>query len=352
MKKFVKSIFSLTFALTMAFSVSGCNSNQNPSNAQNDENESNSNDPIKIGIVQLIEHDALDSAREGFIDTLADAGYEDGENVIFDIQNAQGDQSNLKTISQKFVNNNSDLIFAISTQAAQSVASETTEIPILGSAITDYVSAGLVDSNEVPGKNVSGTSDAAPVIEEQIKLISQLAPEAKTLGIMYTSSETNSQVQAEEAQQIAENLGFTCEIGTITSTNDIAQAVQSIVGKVDAIYIPTDNLFASAMPVVASVTEESKTPVVCGDTGMVSSGGLITIGTNFYVLGEQTGKMAIEIIEGKNTPDKMPIQFPQTLDLCINLDNAKAIGLDIPQDLINRANIITENGNTTKFQKN
>jgi putative ABC transport system substrate-binding protein len=214
-----------------------------------------------IGIIQLVEHVALDSAREGFIDALKDNGYVDGQNITIDVQNAQGDQSNLSTISDRFVSNKADLILGIATPAVQSIAGKTSKIPILGTAVTDYVVAKLADSNEAPGGNVSGTTDMNPV-KEQIDLLVKLVPDAKTVGVLYNSSEDNSILQAKMAKEAVETIGLSYVEVTVTNTNEVQQATQSIVDKCDAIYIPTDNTFASSMPVVHGVTSQSKTPVL------------------------------------------------------------------------------------------
>lgn len=285
-----------------------------------------------IGIIQLVEHVALDSAREGFIDALKDNGYVDGQNITIDVQNAQGDQSNLSTISDRFVSNKADLILGIATPAVQSIAGKTSKIPILGTAVTDYVVAKLADSNEAPGGNVSGTTDMNPV-KEQIDLLVKLVPDAKTVGVLYNSSEDNSILQAKMAKEAVETIGLSYVEVTVTNTNEVQQATQSIVDKCDAIYIPTDNTFASSMPVVHGVTSQSKTPVICGESGMVKSGGLATLGINYYDLGYQTGLMAIRILKGEAEPSSMPIESASGFDFAINGKVADEIGIEIPDDL-------------------
>lgn len=296
-----------------------------------DENKENT-DKITVGIIQYAEHIALDSAREGFIDSLKDNGYIEGENIIYDLQNAQGDQSNLSTISDRFIGNKVDMVLAIATRAAQAIAGKTTEIPILATAITDFEDARLVDSNEAPGKNVTGTSDMNP-IKEQIDLLVKLVPDAKTVGVIYTSSEPNSVVQAKVAKEAIENLGLTYTEVTVTNTNDVQQATQSLVDQCDAIYIPTDNILASAMPTVYGVTAETKTAVICGETGMVINGGLATLGINYYDLGYQTGEMAVRVLKGESQPAEMPIQTPAEYDFAINGTVAEEFGIAIPADL-------------------
>jgi len=285
-----------------------------------------------IGIIQYAEHVALDAAREGFIDALKANGYVDGENITIDFQNAQKDQSNLSTISDRFVSNKVDLILAIATPAAQSIAGKTTEIPIVGTAITDYVEARLVSSNEAPGGNVTGTTDMNP-IKEQIDLLVKLVPDAQTVGVVYTSGEVNSVVQAEIAKEAIEGRGLKYVEVTVNNSNDVQQAVQTIVQQCDAIYIPTDNVFATAMPTVYGVTVESKTPVICGEVGMVSTGGLATLGINYYNLGYQSGEMAVKILKGEASPATMPIQSANQFDYAINGTVAQEIGIEIPDDL-------------------
>ena len=286
-------------------------------------------DTIQIGIIQLADHPALDASRNGFIDALKDEGYVDGENIKIDYHNGQGDQNNLSTISDRFVGNKVDMVLAIATDAAQAIAGKTTEIPILGTAITDYEVAGLVNSNEKPGTNVSGTTDMNP-IKEQIELLIELKPDIKTLGVLYTSSEDNSVLQAQIAKGVIEGKGLDYVEVTVTNTNEVQQATQSIVTQCDGIYIPTDNVFASAMPVVYGVTVESKTPVVCGESNMVKGGGLATLGINYYDLGYQTGKMAVRVLSGKAKIEEMPIEALEKFDYAINKDVAEAIGIDIP----------------------
>lgn len=323
MKKFGKNMMILVMLVALAVMGTGCGGAQEAAPAEK---------IPAIGIIQYVEHSALDAAREGFVAALADNGYIDGETVTIDVQNAQADQSNLATISDRFVSNNLDLILAIATPATQAIAGKTTEIPILGTAVTDYVVARLVDSNEVPGANVSGTTDMNPIIE-QIDLLIKLVPTAKTIGVLYTSSEDNSVLQASIAKAAIEKAGLKYVEVTVTNSNDVQQATQSIVGQCDAIYIPTDNVFASAMPVVHGVTIESKTPVICGESGMVLNGGLATLGINYGDLGYQTGLMAVKILKGEAETATMPIESATKFDFAINGTVAEEIGLEIPADL-------------------
>lgn len=344
MKK-LKKILALASVCLMSISMASCtntNTNNEPiqvtttkeTNSTKEANSENTeiNKAVNIGILQLIDHDALNGARDGFIASLKDAGYVEGQNLNLDIQNAQGDQSNLKSMSQRFVSNNVDLILAISTPAAQSVASETTSIPILVTAVTDLVDAKLVDSNEKPGANITGTNDMNP-IKDQIDLLKKLVPEAKTIGLLYTSGESNSSLQASIANDVAKELELEVIEKTVTTSNDVQQVAQSLVTKVDAIYIPTDNILASSMPIIADIAKTNKIPIICGEPNMVKSGGLATIGIDYYKLGYQTGNMALKILKGEAVPADMPIESLKDMEYIINEQSVNDIGITIPEDL-------------------
>lgn len=286
---------------------------------------------VNVGIVQLVEHAALDAANKGFVDGMAAKGYKENDRVKYDRQNAQADQSNLQTIAQRFTNNKVNLICAIATPAAQTVANATKEIPIVGTAITDYVAAKLVKSNDKPGTNVTGTTDMNPV-KEQIEQITKFVPGIKTLGFIYTSSEVNSQIQIDLAKKAAEAKGIKWVEATVSNVNDIQQAAQSIVGKVQAIYVPTDNILASAMPTLSIVTDPKKVPVFPGEGGMVKAGGVATLGIDYYKLGYQTGEMAAAILDGKSKPADMAIQSQKKFEVIINEEKVKKLGIKIPAE--------------------
>ena len=317
----MKRTLALLMASALMLSLAGCS--QTGGSSSSGEAET-----LRIGIIQPMEHESLDAAREGFVQALADHGYTDGDTIVLDYQNAQGDSSALLTISQRFVGDDCDLVLAIGTGAAQSIASQTSEIPVLITAVTDPVDAGLVQSSEAPGTNVTGTNDMNP-IREQLELIPEILPDAQTVGLLYTSSEDNSILQIEEAKAILEEMNLDYVEQTVTGSNDVQQAVQSIVTRCDAIYIPTDNTFASAMPLVGSVVMESGTPVICGATGMVEAGGLITLGLNYYNLGYQTGEMAAQVLEGAD-PASMPVQSQNQYDYVVNEEMLSALGMELP----------------------
>ena len=290
----------------------------------------------KIGVVQLVEHEALDRSYQGFLDGMKDAGYEDGKNLSIDFENAQNEQANCVTIANKFVGDKCDMILAIATPAAQAAAGATKEIPVLITAVTDPETARLVQSNERPGTNVTGTSDLSPV-EEQIGLIPKLVPAAKTVGLMYSSSEANSKFQVELAKKACGALGLAYTEATVSSTNEIQQVAQSLVGKVQAVYIPTDNMLASGMKTVTMVTNQAKIPVFVGESGPLANGGLATYGINFYRLGRQTAEMAVKVLKGEAKPADMPIEYQKDMDFSFNDEAAKLLGIAIPQDLREKA---------------
>ncbi|HIT89994.1 MAG TPA: ABC transporter substrate-binding protein [Candidatus Merdenecus merdavium] len=284
----------------------------------------------EIGVLQFVQHDSLDKSYEGFVDGLAELGYIDGENINITLQNASGDQSNCPPIAEKYVNDNVDLILAIATPAAQAVANSTAEIPILVTAVTDPAESGLVESNEVPGGNITGTSDLTPV-KEQIQLLKDFVPDAKDIAILYCTNEINSKIQADMAKEYAEELGINVQDATVSSSNEIQQVVQNLVGKVDAIYAPTDNIIAAGMQTVSQVTTPNKIPVICGVQGMVEVGGLATMGIDYYNLGKQTAAQAVKILTGEGDPATMPIEYLKEIDFNYNEEIMNELGLTLPE---------------------
>ena len=336
MTKKCKAIILGITAVFALGSIAGCGSGSSSSGSGSG---AGGQKAVKVGIVQLVEHNALDAANKGFVDGLKERGYEEGKNLTIDRQNAQADQSNLQNIAQRFVNDKVNLICAIATPAAQTVANATKDIPIVGTAITDYQGAKLVASNNEPKGNVTGTSDMNP-IKEQIDLLMKIAPNAKTIGTIYCSSEVNSEVQVKAMKEYAESRGLRVEVATISTVNDIQQAAQSLVGKVDIFYEPTDNIIASAMPTLVAITDPAKKAVICGEPNMVKAGGLATYGIDYYKLGVQTGHMAADILDGKSKPASMAIEMAKDLKITINKKNAAALGLTIPAELLKDADII------------
>ena len=285
-------------------------------------------DVFRIGISQFITHQSLDATREGFVDELAKQGYVEGKNIEIDLQNAQGEQRNLKTISQQLAES-SDVVLAIATPSAQSLANTTQTTPVIFSAVTDPVSAKLVESREHPGSNVTGTSDqSSDAISTQINLIKKVLPKAKTIGILYTQSEPNSVVQKDEAKRLLEEKGFTVVEKTILDSNNVKAAAESLMAEVDMVFVPTDNIISSTMETVKQVSIKHKVPVFGGSTEMIAVGGLYNYGTNYEELGRQTARMLIRVLKGEK-PENIAVELPEKLELHTNQEMADALGIDI-----------------------
>ena len=285
-------------------------------------------DVFRIGISQFITHQSLDATREGFVDELAKQGYVEGENIEIDLQNAQGEQRNLKTISQQLAES-SDVVLAIATPSAQSLANTTQTTPVIFSAVTDPVSAKLVESREHPGGNVTGTSDqSSDAISTQINLIKKVLPKAKSIGILYTQSEPNSVVQKDEAKRLLEEKGFTVVEKTILDSNNVKAAAESLMAEVDMVFVPTDNIISSTMETVKQVSIKHKVPVFGGSTEMIAVGGLYNYGTNYEELGRQTARMLIRVLKGEK-PENIAVELPEKLELHTNQEMADALGIDI-----------------------
>lgn len=285
-------------------------------------------DVFRIGISQFITHQSLDATREGFVDELAKQGYVEGKNIEIDLQNAQGEQRNLKTISQQ-LSESSDVVLAIATPSAQSLANTTQTTPVIFSAVTDPVSAKLVESREHPGGNVTGTSDqSSDAISTQINLIKKVLPKAKIIGILYTQSEPNSVVQKDEAKRLLKEKGFTVVEKTILDSNNVKAAAESLMAEVDMVFVPTDNIISSTMETVKQVSIKHKVPVFGGSTEMIAVGGLYNYGTNYEELGRQTARMLVRVLKGEK-PENIAVELPEKLELHTNQEMADALGIDI-----------------------
>ncbi len=300
--------------------------------------DTSKDDKIKIGITQITEHPALDLARAGFVEALKDNGFEDGNNMEIDFQSAQGDIPTSQTIAQNFVSQNKDMIFAISTPSAQSTFNSTNEIPILITAVTDPVEAGLVKSIEKTQTNVTGTSDMTPV-DKQFELIKKLVPNAKKIGIIYNTSEINSKIQVDMAKEEAKKNGFDIEEVGVSSVNEVSQAMDKLLQNVDAVYTPADNLVASSMSLISNKCNEKKIPIIGAEASHVQLGALATEGIDYKQLGYETGLMAVEILNGKK-PHDMSIEYIKNTTLVVNEEVAKQLNIRIPDDLKSKAQLI------------
>ncbi|SDI20483.1 ABC transporter substrate-binding protein [Dolosicoccus paucivorans] len=283
-------------------------------------------EPIKVGILQYVEHESLNATREGFIDGLKEAGYVDGDKIKIQYENAAGDNGTLTSMGEKIASAN-DYLFAIATPAAQSLANITKEVPIYFSAVTDPVDAGLVKSLEKPETNVSGTVDAGP-LKEQIELMLSIKPDIKTIGLLYNSGEANSVGEVERAKKILEEQNLAYQEVSVTSTNDISQALATLLNKVDALFLVTDNTVASAMSYVGDMAAENDIPVIGGSKDMTLVNGLATYGLDYYALGKQTADMLVRQIENGEAIKEMPVEAAKDLELVINEEMAKRLNID------------------------
>ena len=328
----MKKVLTLLLVLVMAMSLfAGCG------NVVDGGNETRT---VKVGILQLMEHPSLNTIRESIIEGLEEAGYVDGENMLIDYQNGQNDMTIMKTAAQTFVANECDVIIAIATPAAQAVLSETTEIPIVFAAVTDPVDAGLVDSLEQPGGNVTGTSDEVSA-EMIMNLAEEITPGFKTIGALYSSGEDNSASVIAGLKAYADAKGLKVVESAVTNSSEVQQAAQYLADKVDVVYSPIDNTVASAMAVATEVFNSQKIPFYVSADSMVADGGLATYGIDYTVLGKETGAMVAQVLGGED-PAGIPVKKMSDMSVYINKNTADAIGVEFPQAVLDRAQVLGE----------
>lgn len=300
----------------------------------------NQTDVAQVGLLQLVSHPSLDQISQGVLDSLEEAGYVEGETMTLDFQNAQGDQNNLNTMSSRFVSNDADVMIGIATPAVQALANSSETTPIVMGAVTDPINAGLVDDLENPGGNITGVRDVTPY-EDQIDLIKEMVPDIERLGIIYSTGEVNSMKQSEEAEAYAQSQGIEVDMATITTTNDLQQVAQNLMGQVDAIWVGTDNNVASAFPTLIEVANDHQVPVFPAVAEMVEEGGLATVGLDQYQLGVITGQMTAEILDGAN-PGELSVRDPRETEFILNLDQAEALNFDLTDQMIDQADHLIE----------
>lgn len=299
-------------------------------------------DELRIGISKIVTHPALDAAEQGIKDELADLGYDD---VVFDVQDANGDFNTARSIASKFKADKVDLAIGIATPTAIALVGAITDVPVVFTLVTDPVSAELVPSLAGGGGNVTGYSDLTPV-REQIELLAQFS-DVRALGHVYTSGEANAVVLARAAEEVCRELGIEFVATAVTNSAEVRQATQSIVGRVDAIYVSTDNTVVSALTSLTDVAMAAGVPVMSADpTSAETQEVLAAYGFDYYTMGRATGRLVADILEGAD-PDKIPVQFmtdPEDLILHLNLDVAAALGIVLPAALVERADVVIENG--------
>ena len=290
-----------------------------------------------VGIVQLVEHTALGAANKGFREELTKLMEEEGKTIKFHNKTASGDQATCTTIANVLVSKKVDLILAIATPAAQAVAAVTETIPVLFTAVTDAEDVGLVKSNENPTYNLSGTSDLNPV-DQQIELIKELVPEAKKIAVIYNTAERNSEIQVELAKTACTRLGLELEEEGLVDISDIQTTFSLLDSDIDAIYIPTDNLMAKAAITVHNINkDDKKIPIVCGEIGMNDLCGVATYGIDYYILGQQTARMAFDVLVNGKDISTMPVEYQEKIVFSVNTLIASEIGFTIPQEILDRA---------------
>ena len=320
MKKWMKAIATM---MVLSMAMTGCGGSGDSAD--------DAAGKYTVGIVQQLEHPALDAATLGFQEKLTELT--DG-NVVFDYQNAQGEQTNCTTIATKFVSDGVDLIMANATTALQSAAAATADIPIVGTSVTDYVTAGVVDSNEAPGRNVTGASDLAP-IDEQIAMLMELVPDVQKVGIVYCSAEPNSIYQSELAQKELDAANVAWAEYTAADSNEVQSVVTKAVSECDVLYVPTDNTMANNTEIIKNVAVPAGVPVIAGEEGICSGCGVATLSISYYDLGAKAAEMAYEILVNGANPAEMPVEYvSEGITEKYNAEIAETLNIAIPEDMV------------------
>lgn len=287
---------------------------------------------IKIGMIQIVEHESLDSARQGFVDELQRLGYRDGENVSLDFQVAGGEVANCVSIAQKFLNDRKDIVLAISSPCTLAMANVTRDIPILATAITDFDGLGVIKSLDRPGTNVTGVSDLAP-IDKIIELVKKLNTKVKKIGVLYSMTDPSPVYQAHLAECKIKAMGLECELVAVSQVQDVQQAAERLVNDVDALYTPVDKITSASMPQISQIFCDHKKFVVCAEERMISQGAIATYGVDYYELGKMVAHQAVDILEKKKDIKDIQIECMKNAKLSLNYELIEKLGLKIPEDL-------------------
>lgn len=333
-------MLSLVMSAAMALSLAACGGNATQTTAAQNETKAQTEaakvtdkekETYTVGICQLVQHVALDAATQGFKDALTEAF---GDAVVFDEQNAQGDSNTCSTIINSFVSNDVDLILANATAALQAAQAGTSEIPVLGTSVTEYgVALGIDDFSGTVGGNISGTSDLAP-LNEQAAMLKELFPDAKNVGLLYCSAEANSQYQVDTVKAELEKLGYTCEYYAFSDSNDLSTIVTNAANASDVIYVPTDNTAASNAEIINNICQPAGVPVIAGEEGICGGCGVATLSISYYDLGVATGNMAVKILNGESDISEMPIEYAPQFTKKYNPAICEALGVTIPEDYV------------------
>lgn len=322
----MKKISAVLLAMTMTLSLAGCGGSSSGSEEKTTGNGADAK--YKIGICQLVQHEALDAATKGFMDAVKE---ELGDDVVFEEQNAQGDSNTCSTIINDFVSEGVDLILANATPALQAAAAGTADIPILGTSVTEYgVALEIEDFDGTVGGNISGTSDLAP-LESQAEMLKELFPDAKKVGLIYCSAEANSQYQVDEVKKALEGMGYTCEYYSFSDSNDLSNVATKAVEESDVIYVPTDNTAASNAELINNICLPAKVPVIAGEEGICTGCGVATLSISYSDLGRATGKMAVKVLQGEDI-SKMPVEYAPNFTKKFVKSRCEELGITVPDD--------------------
>ena len=331
-----KKLLALTLAALMVMSLAACGGSkeetaETPAETEQTETQEPAAETYKVGICQLVQHEALDAATQGFIDALNEKL--PGQ-VEIDNQNASNDIPMCSTIVNQFIAADVDLIMCNATPALQAAAAATTTIPILGTSVTEYgVALGISNFDGTVGGNISGTSDLAP-LDQQAAMIQELFPDAKTVGLIYCSAEANSQYQVDVVKAELEKLGYTATLYSFSDSNDLAAVTESAVAASDVIYVPTDNTVAANTGIIDNICRPAKVPVVAGEEGIVKGCGVATLSISYYDIGYKTGEMAAQVLTGEADISTMPIEYAPQFTKKYNAEICADLGLEIPSDYV------------------
>ena len=339
----MKKILALVMAMTMGMGLVACGSTASTDTAADTTEATESTDAAAdttaadgdasyvIGICQLVQHPALDAATQGFKDALTE---EFGDAVTFDEQNAQGDSNTCSTIINSFVSEGTDLILANATASLQAAQAGTSEIPVLGTAVTEYgVALGIDGFDGTVGGNISGTSDLAP-LNEQAAMLKELFPDAKNVGLIYCTAELNSQYQVDEVQKALEGMGYTCTQYGFSDSNDLSSVATTAADASDVVYVPTDNTVESNTELLNNILQPAGVPVIAGEEGICSGCGVATLSISYYDLGVATGKMAAKVLTGEADISEMPIEYAPQFTKEYDADRCEALGITVPDDYV------------------
>ena len=329
-----KKVLAILVTAAMVCGLAACGNSAQEDNTSAKADEASGGATYKVGICQLVQHESLDAATQGFEDALEE---EFGTNVEFDLQNAQNDSNTCSTIINSFVSNDVDLILANATASLQAAAAGTDKIPVLGTSVTEYgIALGIDDFNGTVGGNISGTADLAP-LDKQADLFAELFPDAKTVGMLYCSAEPNSQYQVDMMSEYLEEKGYTCEDYAFSDSNDLSSVTTSAAQNCDVLFAPTDNTIASNAGIINNICLPAKVPVFGGDSGICAGCGTVTISVDYYDLGYTTGQMAIKILKGESDISEMPIEYSQNPKVLYNPTNTQELGITVPEGAVSAA---------------